>query len=196
MRKWVSLAMAILLALSFYTVAFAAPEGTATTSATITFKQGQLSFNGDPHAMDILFGEQVLPVDAVTYESVNANTFSIADARYPAGDWDVYVKRTGEFAKDSSSKFQGVLTLVAGTVSHSGGAGIDVTGVHVTGNLVVGTGSALVVSADSNQKAGTFHINWAKKGITLDMNATEAASVVVGSEYREILTWTLESTEP
>lgn len=200
MKKWVSLVWVTLFVLSLNAVMFVETGSAASpsnTSATIQFKQGTVEFAIEGNSMDIMFGEQTLPVGAFTYKNISANTLSIADARQPAGDWEIKVKRTGDFITDNSKSFAGQLMLVAGTAGHSGGVSVSTSGVKVSSNVTVGNSSELVVTADAGQTTGTFLIRWAEDGgITLDLTAAEAATLVIGKEYEETLTWTLETIEP
>ena len=201
MRKLVYLVLAMLFVMPLCAAASTQTVETATTNATITFEEGPLWFSTEEGAMNIEFGTQDLPVGKITYENTKLNTLSIADARYPAGNWQVKVSRTGKFTTDkdeNTKEFEGVLMLSSGTVSHSGGEGdgIIVDEVLVAPVVLVGTDVNLVVNAAPGQTTGTFQINWNKENITLDLSGAEAAGLVIDSKYSETLTWTLENVEP
>ena len=118
---------------------------------------------------------------------------SVADARYAAGNWNLYVKRTGDFAANNNDKFKGVLVLNDGLVEHSGGPEFITDSVKIAKNIIVGKDNNTVVTIGDEQKAGTYFVKWLRSYITLDLTAYEAAKLIVDAEYIEELTWTLEA---
>jgi len=218
MKKKIALLLAALLVLTgAVAVSAGNVEDEDTTTATIRFKDGSLSFDGENNEeyMNISFGEHELPVKETDYYNENLNTLGIADARQVAGDWQVTVSRTGTFTANTDdvggiSKFEGELVLIGGKVWHSGGDEIDLGDVNVVEEIVVGKATendddqtALVITAGKGQNTGTFYVDWEAGratdeggvGIKLTISGEEAANLVIEHEYVENIFWTLEVVE-
>jgi len=196
MKKRVSLTLAMLLVMSLFSTASADPPPPESI-ASISFTPGHLKFE-NTGAMNIEFGENTLPISAHTYDSRTPVKFSVSDARDINGQWQVKVKRTGEFEDESkTSRFDGTLRLTGGVVVNDdvvvGGDGGE-SGVGIA-DAVVTDDDIIIIKADENQKRSIFHINWDEANISLALTTDEALSVLSGISYKETLAWTLEPYE-
>lgn len=201
--------LALLVALMMGLMLFATPSLAAdlagrdgTTTADISFIEGELEFSGDVggSGMHFTFGEHTIPFDTVNYPAENADgglpvshILPVEDARYQSGDWHVTVELTpfGDTPTSPTSAFDAIIRLANPVVANQN-ASAGTTGLTVESPISIasGGGETLVMTADDTLPRGLFTATWTNEKVTLNIDETEVGNITP-VPYAATLTWTL-----
>lgn len=174
----------------------------ATTTADVSFIEGELEFSGDlgGSGLNFTFGEHTIPFDMVSYPAENvdgglpvSHILPVEDARYNSGDWHVTVSLTSfaDSASSPTSAFDAIISLetpvVANENASAGTAGLTVEDPL---NIASGGGATLVMLAEDTLPRGLFTATWTNSKVTLNIGDAEVVNITP-VPYAATLTWTL-----
>lgn len=174
-----------------------------TTTASVSFIEGDLEFPGDVggSGMYFQFGEHVIPISEIAYPAENAaeggspvpHVLPVEDSRYASGDWHVTVSLTdfADNATNPTSTFGAFIQLVNPAVANQNtSAGTE--GLTVLDDITIlsGAQATLVMHADDTLPRGLFTATWTNEQVTLNIGDSEVTKLQP-LDYAATLTWTL-----
>ena len=194
-RAWLA---ALLLALFTLGPGMHAAAEVGTTTARVSFKEGDLSLIADPDGsgLDFDFGEHFLPTAAVAYPAENGEShiLKVEDGRLNSGSWYVTVQLTS-FTEAGGSllvpEFEAAIRLKDPHVYNENSA-VGTVGLTAGDDITVlsNNGEQLVMEADATLSRGVYAMEWADENVTLNIGDSQVYNLQLEA-YTALVSWSL-----
>lgn len=189
--------LASILLVSLLAFSFIATAGAETSTASVSFLEGDLSLGGaaEGSGMNFEFGEHELPAAAVVYETVSSkdHILQVEDARFGSGNWHVTVAMTAfvDSTIAPTSTFDAAIGLKNPALANSN-TSAGTTGLSADGDVTIisGLGPVGVLHADDTLPRGIFTATWQPEDVALSISDTDVLKITPVA-YTATLTWTL-----